>query len=64
MIDELRLYSLDGVGPVTTKKLIDAGIHNIMDLIVRGPVDVSEVTGIDRETAEKIVTKARQILME
>ncbi len=64
MIDDLRLDSLDGVGPVTTKKLMDAGIHSIMDLVVRGPVDVSEVTGMDRETAEKIVTKARQTLME
>lgn len=64
MIDDLRLDSLDGVGPVTTKKLMDAGIHSIMDLVVRGPVDVSEVTGMDRETAEKIVTKARQTLIE
>lgn len=64
MIDDLRLDSLDGVGPVTTKKLTDAGIHSIMDLVVRGPVDVSEVTGMDRETAEKIVTKARQTLIE
>jgi DNA repair protein RadA len=63
-MDDLRLDSLEGVGPVTTKKLTDAGIHNIMDLIVRGPVDVSEVTGMDRETAEKIVTKARHLLME
>jgi DNA repair protein RadA len=64
MVDDIRLDSLDGVGPVTTKKLSDAGIHNIMDLIVRGPVDVAEVTGMDRETAEKIVTKARHLLME
>jgi DNA repair protein RadA len=64
MVDELRLDSLDGVGPVTTKKLTDAGIHNIMDLIIRGPVDVAEVTGMDKETAEKIVTKARQVLVE
>jgi DNA repair protein RadA len=63
-MDDLRLDSLEGVGPVTTKKLTDAGIHNIMDLIVRGPVDVAEVTGMDRETAEKIVTKARHLLME
>ncbi|MEM3144211.1 MAG: DNA repair and recombination protein RadA [Candidatus Nitrosotenuis sp.] len=63
-MDDLRLDSLEGVGPVTTKKLTDAGIHNIMDLVVRGPVDVSEVTGMDRETAEKIVTKARHLLME
>ncbi|NDF35708.1 MAG: DNA repair and recombination protein RadA [Nitrosopumilaceae archaeon] len=64
MIDELRLDSLDGVGPVTTKKLTDSGVHNIMDLVVRGPVDIAEVTGMDKETAEKIVTKARQVLIE
>lgn len=63
-MDDLRLDSLEGVGPVTTKKLTDAGIHNVMDLIVRGPVDVSEITGMDRDTAEKIVTKARHLLMD
>lgn len=63
-MDELRLDSLEGVGPVTTKKLTDAGIHNIMDLLVRGPVEVSEITGMDKETAEKIVNKARQQLVE
>ena len=63
-MDELRLDSLEGVGPVTTKKLTDAGIHNIMDLLVRGPVEVAEITGMDKETAEKIVNKARQQLVE
>jgi DNA repair protein RadA len=63
-MEELRLDSLDGVGPVTTKKLTDAGIHNIMDLVVRGPVEVAEITGMDKETAEKIVNKARQQLVE
>jgi len=55
-MEDLRLDSLEGVGPVTTRKLSDAGIHNIMDLIVRGPVEIAEVTGMDKETAEKIVT--------
>lgn len=64
MTDDLRLDSLEGVGPVTTRKLTDAGIHNIMDLVVRGPIDIAEVTGMDKETAEKIVTKARQTLIE
>ena len=63
-MDELRLESLEGVGPVTSKKLVDAGIHNIMDLLVRGPVDVSEITGMDIEAAVKIVNKARQQLIE
>jgi len=60
----IQLESLEGVGPVTTRKLSDAGIHNIMDLIVRGPVEVSEITGMEKETAEKIVNKARQHLVE
>ena len=63
-MEDLRLDSLEGVGPVTTRKLSDAGIHNIMDLIVRGPVEIAEVTGMDKETAEKIVNKARQQLIE
>jgi len=64
MIEDLRLDSLEGVGPVTTRKMSDAGIHNIMDLIVRGPVEISEITGMDKDTAAKIVNKARMHLVE
>ena len=46
MVEDLRLDSLEGVGPVTTRKLSDAGVHNVMDLIVRGPVEIAEITGI------------------
>ena len=63
-MEDLRLDSLEGVGPVTTRKLSDAGIHNIMDLIIRGPVEISEITGMDKDTTEKIVNKARQQLVE
>ncbi len=63
-MEDLRLDSLEGVGPVTTRKLSDAGIHNIMDLIVRGPVEISEITGMDKDTAAKIVNKARVHLVE
>ena len=63
-MEDLRLDSLEGVGPVTTRKLSDAGIHNIMDLIVRGPVEISEITGMDKEMTEKIVNKARKQLVE
>ncbi len=64
MVEDLRLDSLEGVGPVTTRKLSDAGIHNVMDLIVRGPVEISEITGMDKDTAAKIVNKARLHLVE
>ena len=63
-MEDLRLDNLSGVGPVTTKKLSDAGIHNIMDLIVRGPVELSEITGMDKDTAGNIVEKARVALVE
>lgn len=64
MVEDLRLDSLEGVGPVTTRKMSDAGIHNIMDLIVRGPVEIAEITGMEKDTAAKIVNKARQHLVE
>ncbi len=64
MVEDLRLDSLEGVGPVTTRKMSDAGIHNIMDLIVRGPVELAEITGMEKDTAAKIVNKARQHLVE
>lgn len=63
-MDDLRLENLDGVGPVTSKKLSDAGIHNILDLVVRGPVDISEITGMDLEAAVNLVNKARQQLID
>jgi DNA repair protein RadA len=63
-MDDVRLESLEGVGPVTSKKLSDAGVHNIMDLVIRGPVDISEITGMDKDAAERLVTKARQQLIE
>ena len=63
-MEDVRLDSLAGVGPVTTKKLSDAGIHNIMDLIVRGPVEIAEITGMDKDTSANIVEKARQSLVE
>ena len=64
MSEELKLEDLAGVGPVTTKKLNDAGIHNMMDLIVRGPVEIAELTSMDADTASKIVEKAREQLVE
>jgi len=61
---DLRLDTLTGVGPVTKKKLNDAGVHNIMDLVIRGPVEIAEITGIDADTAVNLVNKARLQLVE
>ena len=64
MTDELALENLAGVGPVTTRKLNDAGIQNIMDLIVRGPVEIAELTGMDIDSSSKICEKAREDLVK
>ena len=58
-MEDLRLDVLPGVGPVTTKKLSDAGIHNIMDLIVRGPVELAEISGMDKDTAAQHCGKGK-----
>ena len=63
-MDDIRLDSLEGVGPVTARKLTDAGVHNMMDLIVRGPVEISDITGMEKDSTEKLVNKARQYLAD
>ena len=62
--ENFDLSDLEGVGPVTKKKLEDAGIHNMMDLVVRGPVELGEISSMTPETCEKIVTTARAQLAE
>ncbi len=54
-MEDIQLDSLEGVGPVTERKLADAGIHNIMDLVVRGPIEISNITSMEKEAAEKLV---------
>lgn len=62
--DNFDLADLEGVGPVTKKKLQDAGIHNLMDLVVRGPVELEEISSMTSETCDKIVSLARRQLTE
>ncbi|RMF30098.1 MAG: DNA repair and recombination protein RadA [Candidatus Nitrosothermus koennekii] len=64
MDEELELETIEGVGPVTKQKLKDAGIHNLLDLIVRGPLGVSDATGLDIDKATAICNKARVKLVE
>ena len=63
-MDSFDLADLEGVGPVTKKKLEEAGIHNMMDLVVRGPVELGEISSMTPETCDKIVTIARKQLAE
>ncbi|MEM4311798.1 MAG: DNA repair and recombination protein RadA [Nitrososphaerales archaeon] len=63
-MEDLDLEQLEGIGPATKQKLLDVGIRNIMDLAVKGPVEVSDSTGIDLDKAMEICNKARSRLVE
>jgi DNA repair protein RadA len=62
--EELELDNIEGVGPVTKQKLMEAGIHTIMDLLVRGPMGISDATGLDVDKATSICNRARTKLVE
>ncbi len=63
-MEDLDLEQLEGIGPATKQKLLDVGIRNIMDLAVKGPVEVFDSTGIDLDKAMEICNKARSRLVE
>ena len=60
--DRLALVNVEGVGPATEKRLKEAGFRSIKDLLVRGPVDVAEATGMEMDESVEICNKARIIL--
>ncbi len=62
--EELDLESMDGVGPVTSQKLIEAGIRTVLDLAVRGPSEVAEASGWDLSKATDLCNKARLRLVQ
>ena len=62
--NELLLDSLEDIGPTTKGFLEQAGFKSIKDLIVRGPADVSEATGMQIEKSVYLCNKARARLEE
>jgi DNA repair protein RadA len=60
----LGLSSIDEIGPATEKRLRGAGFRSIRDLLVRGPLDVSEATGMEMDASVDLCNKARLALEE
>ena len=60
--NELMLDSLEDIGPATKGFLEQAGFKSIKDLVVRGPADVSEATGMQIEKSVYLCNKARSRL--
>ena len=60
----LALSALEDIGPATEKRLKEAGFRSIKDLLVRGPVDVAEATGMEMDECVQMCNKARLALQE
>lgn len=60
--DKLALSNIEDIGPATEKRLREAGLKSIRDLLVRGPVDISEATGMEMDQAVELCNKARIML--
>jgi len=58
------LDTIEEMGPATKGRLEEAGFKSIKDLVVRGPVDVSESTGIEIDKSVHLCNKARIKLEE
>ena len=60
----LELGSIEEIGPATEKRLKEAGFRSIRDLLVRGPADISEATGMEIDESAEICNRARMVLEE
>ena len=58
------LDSIDEIGPATKSRLEESGFKSIKDLIVRGPADIAEATGMEIEKSNYLCNKARIRLEE
>ena len=55
----LDLNTIEEIGPATKDRLEQAGFKSIKDLVVRGPIDVSESTGMEMVKSMYLCNKAR-----
>ena len=61
---ELNINQLEGVGPVTVKKLEAFGVKSLIDICIRGSKEVAEITGTAKAKSDQWVFNAQKILEE
>lgn len=61
---DFDISNLEGVGTVRRNRLVESGITTPMDLMVRGPVEVADITGLTKDQAGVICEKARQYCVD
>ena len=59
-----EIDTLNDIGPATKTSLKEAGFRSINDLVIRGPTDIAEATGIAIEKCILLCNRAREILEE
>ena len=59
-----EIDTLNDIGPATKTSLKEAGFRSIKDLVIRGPTDIAEATGIAIEKCTLLCNRARAILEE
>ena len=57
-----EIDKLNDIGPATKTSLKEAGFRSIKDLVIRGPIDIAEATGIAIEKCILLCNRAREIL--
>ena len=60
----MDLKEIPGVGDVAKKKLNEAGIDDVMQVLTSSPSELSELTGIKFDSIRTLVAKARKVLMD
>ena len=61
---DLSVSQLKGVGAKTEEKLISFGVVSLLDLCVRGAKEISEITGVAKDTAKTWIFMAHKMLEE
>lgn len=64
LASSLALDTIEEIGPATKNRLEEAGFKSIKDLVVRGPVEISETTGMEMDKSIYLCNKARVRLEE
>lgn len=61
---DFKLEDLEKVGPITVKKLNNAGIYSPLDVVVRGIKEFSRESGLSMDMAERHMKTIKKLLAE
>lgn len=61
---DMSVKQLKGVGAKTEEKLTNFGVTSLLDLCIRGAKEISEITGVAKDTARVWIFNAHKLLEE